>query len=120
MSDIIYALQISASASTKYGTVKSSGSTAFVNENKVSQSDVNYIITAMVKNAMTIIPNDITFLPLEGMDLRDFTEVFGDSFISGFLEGGEFSAIVSIVVNNKSKVAEVKAAAEVDLAIAGE
>ena len=120
MSEIIDALQISASASIKYGTVKGSGSAAFVNENKVSQSDINYIITVKVTNAMTIIPYDMTFLPLEGLDPRDFTEVFGDSFISGFLEGGEFSAIVSIVVNDKSKVAEVKAAVEVDLAIAGE
>ena len=120
MSDIIDALQISASASIKYGTVKGSGSAGFVNENKVSQSDINYIITVKVTNAMTIIPNDMTFLPLEGLDPRDFTEVFGDSFISGFLEGGEFNAIVSIVVNDKTKVAEVKAAAEVDLAIAGE
>ena len=41
----------------------------------------------------------------------------GDCFISGFTEGGEFSAIVSIKVNDKSKVSSVKAAAEAEIAI---
>lgn len=42
----------------------------------------------------------------------------GDCFISGFTEGGEFNAIVSIKVNDKSKVSAVKAAAEAEIAIA--
>lgn len=41
----------------------------------------------------------------------------GDCFIGGFTEGGEFSAIISIKVNDKSKVSAVKAAAEAEIAI---
>ncbi|MCJ1401703.1 hypothetical protein MMC11_004920 [Xylographa trunciseda] len=118
MADIIDALNLSASASIKYGTVKGSGSASFVNENKVSQSDVSYIITVKVTNETSTIADHMAFNPLENMDPRHFTDFFGDCFISGFLEGGEFSAIISIKVNDKSKIREVKAAAEVDLAIA--
>ncbi|MCJ1287446.1 hypothetical protein MMC26_006797 [Xylographa opegraphella] len=118
MADIIDALNLSASASIKYGTVKGSGSASFVNENKVSQSDVSYIITVKVTNETSTIADHMVFNPLENMDPRHFTDFFGDCFISGFLEGGEFSAIISIKVNDKSKIREVKAAAEVDLAIA--
>jgi hypothetical protein len=120
MADIVDALNISASASIKYGTVKGSGSASFVNENKVNQSDLNYIITVKVTNSITIYPDEMTFNPLDGMNPKDFTEIFGDCFISGFLEGGEFSAIISIKVDDKSKLHEVKAAAEAELAIAGE
>lgn len=119
MADIVDALNISASASIKYGTVKGSGSASFVNENKVSQSDLNYIITVKVTNAVHTYPDQMKFNPMDDLDPKDFTEVFGDCFISGFLEGGEFSAIISIKVYDKSKISEVKAAAEVDLAIAG-
>ena len=37
---------------------------------------------------------------LEG---ADFLKVFGDSFVSGFLEGGEFNAVVSMKVLNEEK-----------------
>lgn len=120
MADIVDALSISASASIKYGTVKGSGSASFVNENKVSQSDLNYIITVKVTNGVHTYPDAMKFNPMDDLDPKDFTEVYGDCFISGFLEGGEFSAIISIKVYDKSKISEVKAAAEVDLAIARE
>jgi len=119
MADIVDALNISASASIKYGTVKGSGSASFVNENKVAQSDLNYIITVKVTNAVHTYPDEMKFNTMDGLDPKDFTDVFGDCFISGFLEGGEYSAIISIKVFDKSKISEVKAAAEVDLAIAG-
>ena len=57
------------------------------------------------------------FKTLEGLKPEDFTAVFGDCFISGFLEGGEFSAIISIKVHDKSKVSEVKLAAEATLVV---
>lgn len=119
MADIIDALNLSASASIKYGTVKGSGSASFVNENKVIQSDVNYIVTVKVTNVTSTIPDHMVFNPLEGLDPKNFTDVFRNCFISGFLEGGEFSAIISITVNDKSRIKDVKAAVEADLAIAG-
>ena len=118
VSDIVEALNISSSASIKYGTIKGAGSTSIVNENKVNQSDLNYIVTVKVTNETTPIAEKMTFNPIPELDNKKFTEVFGDCFISGFTEGGEFSAIVSIKVNDKAKVSAVKAAAEAEIAVA--
>ena len=118
MSDIVEALNISSSASIKYGTVKGAGSTSIVNENKVNQSDLNYIVTVKVTNETSPVADKMTFNPINDLPNSKFTEVFGDCFISGFTEGGEFSAIVSIKVNDKSKISAVKAAAEAEIAVA--
>lgn len=118
VSDIIQALNISSSASIKYGTIKGAGSASIVNENKVNQSDLNYIVTVKVTNETSPVADKMTFNPILDLDNKRFTDVFGDCFISGFTEGGEFSAIVSIKVSDKSKVSAVKAAAEAEIAIA--
>ena len=118
VSDIVQALNISSSASIKYGTIKGAGSASIVNENKVNQSDLNYIVTVKVTNETSPVADKMTFNPIPEMENSKFTDVFGDCFISGFTEGGEFSAIVSIKVTDKSKVSAVKAAAEAEIAIA--
>ena len=118
VSDIVQALNISSSASIKYGTIKGAGSASIVNENKVNQSDLNYIVTVKVTNETSPVADKMTFNPIPEMENKEFTDVFGDCFISGFTEGGEFSAIVSIKVSDKSKVSAVKAAAEAEIAIA--
>lgn len=118
VSDIVEALNISSSASIKYGTIKGSGSANIVNENKVNQSDLNYIVTVKVTNETSPVADRMTFNPIAELDNKRFTDVFGDCFISGFTEGGEFSAIVSIKVSDKTKVSAVKAAAEAEIAVA--
>ena len=135
VSDIVEALNISSSASIKYGTIKGAGSSSIVNENKVNQSDLNYIVTVKVTNETSPIGEKFTFNPIPELENSKFTEVFGsswhsyhslslslmsagDCFISGFTEGGEFNAIVSIKVNDKSRISAVKAAAEAEIAIA--
>ncbi len=135
VADIVEALNISSSASIKYGTIKGAGSSSIVNENKVNQSDLNYIVTVKVTNESSPIAEKFTFNPIPELENSKFTEVFGsswsaypslslsliragDCFISGFTEGGEFNAIVSIKVSDKSKISAVKAAAEAEIAIA--
>ena len=117
MNDVVDALNISAASSIKYGTIKGTGSTSYVNENKIVSSDINMIITVRVTNPTSTVPDEMTFQPIEGLDPTRFTEVYGDCFISGFIEGGEFSAIISIKVNDKSKVSAIKAAAEASITI---
>lgn len=46
-----------------------------------------------------------------------FTEIYGDSFISGFQEGGQFYAIVSIRALDSSKKTEIKATANLALTV---
>ena len=46
------------------------------------------------------------FSPIDGASPSDFTRLYVDTFISGFTEGGEFSALVSM--NFKDKSIDVK------------
>lgn len=57
------------------------------------------------------------------IDPTKFTEVYGDSFISGYEEGGELNALISVKVSDKNKTFKVKAALEASLgtpALSGE
>ena len=77
VSDIVEALNISSSASIKYGTIKGSGSTSIVNENKVNQSDLNYIVTVKVTNETSPVADRMIFNPIPEMENSKFTDVFG-------------------------------------------
>lgn len=117
VSDIMDSLNISTSASIKYGTVKASGSSNFVNEHNINDSDINFMVSVKVMNEVYPVPTTMTFNPIEGLPAERFPAVFGDSFIAGFIEGGEFTAIISIKCHNKANIRKVKLAAEMQLAI---
>ena len=55
----------------------------------------------------------LVYNPLRSVDENNFQQVYGDSFISGFLEGGEFNALVSMKILNKAKMTDIKAEAKV-------
>lgn len=54
------------------------------------------------------------FNPIKDLPAGEFTDVFGDSFISGFVTGGEFNALVCFKVKDKSKLRDIKASAEIN------
>lgn len=111
------ALNISTSMSIKYGTIHGNGNASFVNENKVLDSELNYIVSVIVNNDAQAATEEMEFQDIPGLPLDRFTEVYGDCFISGFTEGGEFSAVISIKLNDKSKYRAVKQAVDVQLAV---
>lgn len=51
----------------------------------------------------------LVFQGLPSVDETNFRSVFGDTYISGFLEGGEFNALVSMKFINKDKRTAIKA-----------
>lgn len=83
MSDIMDALNISASTSIKYGTIHGNASAGFVNENKVLNSQLSYVVTVTVNNNTDAKPAIMEFQPIDELPAEDFTEVYGDAFISG-------------------------------------
>ncbi|GIJ84832.1 hypothetical protein Asppvi_003683 [Aspergillus pseudoviridinutans] len=103
--------------SIKFGTIHGNASAAFVNENKVLESHLNYVVSVKVNNDAPAEPVDIKFIPIEGIEPEDFTGIYGDSFISGFLEGGEFNAIISVNVDDKSRLKDIKQAIDFQLAV---
>ncbi|KAL6695235.1 hypothetical protein J3F84DRAFT_395426 [Trichoderma pleuroticola] len=102
ISEITDDMNISGSLSIKYGAIGGSGKGSFVDSDKFKESDLNCFIS--VKG-------------LPSVNENNFRSVFGDCFISGFLEGGEFNALVSMKVVNKDKRTAVKAQAEVALSV---
>ncbi|OCL07562.1 hypothetical protein AOQ84DRAFT_377569 [Glonium stellatum] len=117
VSDIMDALNISTSMSIKYGTIHGNGNASFVNETKVLDSELNYVVSVTVNNDAKARNNDMEFNEIEDLPLERFTEVYGDSFISGFLEGGQFNAVISVKVHDKSKFKAVKQAVDIQLAV---
>ena len=104
----------------KYEAVSGKASASFVDSNKFKDSDINYLIQVKVVNQHHK-PADLTkFSPIgnkstEALSEAAFTRVYGDSFISGFTEGGEFNALVSIKLKEKSKKKEISGQLQIGL-----
>ncbi|KAB8206010.1 hypothetical protein BDV34DRAFT_212665 [Aspergillus parasiticus] len=116
MSEITDALNISGALTIKYNNlIDGTGKGSFINSNKLKDADINFLISVKVIN-QTVTDNGLTeFSPIQNLDPSRFTEVYGDTFISGFQEGGEFNAVVSIKVKDKNQLDTIKADAAVAL-----
>ncbi|KAK0760790.1 hypothetical protein N5P37_005726 [Trichoderma harzianum] len=115
ISEITDDMNISGSLSIKYGSIGGSGKGSFIDTDKFKESDLNFFISVKVINQSINIKDALVFQGLPSVNKDNFRSVFGDCFISGFLEGGEFNALVSMKVLNKDKRTAVKAQAEIAL-----
>lgn len=79
----------------------------FIDSNKFKESDLNYFIQVKVTNEVLEAPDLTEFCPIPHVTASDFTRIYGDSFISGFTEGGEFNALVSIKLQDRTTAKEV-------------
>ncbi|KAK3367915.1 hypothetical protein B0H63DRAFT_404700 [Podospora didyma] len=109
LSDIVEAMNLSYSSAIKKGTIEISGNSTTVDENTFKLSDMNVVVSVRVVNQTIAIEEQSTFKPLndEGATAARFNEVYGDSYISGFIEGGDFSGIMSIKVVDRSNITNV-------------
>ncbi|MCJ1397772.1 hypothetical protein MMC11_000968 [Xylographa trunciseda] len=98
LSQVTDAMNISACTSIKSGTVGGNAGGSFIDPDKFRESDLNYFVQCQVTNQVVMAEDVTKWVPLEGKELDgfEFTRVFGDSFISGFIEGGEFDALISV------------------------
>ncbi|KAB8206009.1 hypothetical protein BDV34DRAFT_224878 [Aspergillus parasiticus] len=121
-SDITEALNISGALEIKYQGMGAKASGSYLDSSKVKESDINYFVQVKVVNQQLIADDATKFNVIPNIPVTDqqrFTEVYGDSYISGFLEGGEFNALLSIKLNNKENATEIKGALSVELSKAG-
>ncbi|KAK6508954.1 hypothetical protein TWF481_003722 [Arthrobotrys musiformis] len=109
LSEVVDTMNISYSSSIKKGTIELAGNTSAVDESTFKQSDLNVVVSVKVVNQTTILQDTSKFKDLEGVKpgTEEFNDIYGDSFISGFIEGGDFLGVVSIKVLDRSKVGEV-------------
>ncbi|KAH9874036.1 hypothetical protein IAQ61_004664 [Plenodomus lingam] len=117
LSDVTEDMSVSASLSIKAGKVGGSGKGSFVDSDKFKESDLNFYISVKVVNQTINFKDPLVYNPLSNIDKDNFREVYGDSFISGFVEGGEFNAVVSMKILNKAKKSDIQAEAKVALTV---
>jgi hypothetical protein len=115
LSEITEDMGISASMSVKFGTIAGSARGSFIDTDKFKESDLNFYISVKVVNQSINFRDALEFNRLDNIAEDDFNKTFGDCFISGFQEGGEFNALVSMKVLNKDKLMDIKAEASVAL-----
>ncbi|KAE8323661.1 hypothetical protein BDV39DRAFT_208643 [Aspergillus sergii] len=121
-SDITEALNISGALEIKYQGMGAKAAGSYLDSSKVKESDINYFVQVKVVNQQLIADDATKFNVIPNIPVTDqkrFTEVYGDSYISGFLEGGEFNALLSIKLNNKANATAIKGALSVELSKAG-
>ncbi|MCJ1296018.1 hypothetical protein MMC34_007583 [Xylographa carneopallida] len=120
ISDVTNSLNISGALSIKYGSIQGDASGSYVDSDTFQNSDMNFLITVKVTNQTINVKDNLAFWPLnsdrdQSLAPADFTRKYGDCFISGFQEGGQFSAVVSITALDKSQLTDIKAAAHIAL-----
>lgn len=113
LSDVTDDMSVSGSLSIKAARIGGSGRGSFVDSDKFKESDLNFYISVKVVNQTLNFKDALVYNPLRSVQASNFQEVYGDSFISGFLEGGEFNALVSMKILNKAKLTDIKAEAKV-------
>lgn len=94
-------------------------SATFINSSKFMESDINYYIQVKVTNQQLAPPDLTEFCPISGVTPADFTRVYGDSFISGFIEGGEFNALVSIKLKDRFTAKDIRGRLKAQLEFTG-
>lgn len=67
------------------------------------------MVKVSVTNQTSTNSPNCTFNKVDGVNASNFLAIYGDHFISGFIEGGEFTAIVSVNCLDKSATNEIQA-----------
>lgn len=114
--DITDDLCISGYQSIKTGKISGSKTDFLVDSDKFIEGDLNLFLSIKVICNTTNNHHAFTFNSLPFPHSDKFQEVYGDSFISGFVEGGEFNALISKKFHDESKVGEMKAEIKASLA----
>ncbi|KAJ9637674.1 hypothetical protein H2199_007164 [Coniosporium tulheliwenetii] len=115
-SDITDSMNVSGSVEIKYGPIAGGGKGSYLDVDKFKESDINFMIKVDVVNQTIETDKRTTkFNKLPKLRPGNFNAIYGDSFISGWQEGGVFHGIVSMKVLDKSKVNEIKADAHLAL-----
>lgn len=117
LSQITDDMSITGALSIKAAMFGGSGRGAFIDTNKFEQSDLNFYISVKVINQSLNFKDALRYQPIDSIDESKFAEVYGDTFISGFLEGGEFNALISMKILNQAKKEVIAAEAKVALSV---
>lgn len=120
LSQITDAMSISAALSIKTAAAGGGASGSYVDSDKFKESQINFFVQVKVTNQILMAEDVTQFQPIEGVTGGpEFTKVFGDAFISGFIEGGELDAVISIKMKEGANDKGIKAALEANFGKGG-
>ncbi|KAH6664290.1 hypothetical protein B0J14DRAFT_682520 [Halenospora varia] len=93
----------------KLGQCRFVSYSATIKKGNVESADLNAIVSVRVVNQTTSVITRCQFKGLRGYvpGTPKFNEVFGDCYISGFMEGVDFTGMISIKVFDQNNVKEV-------------
>jgi hypothetical protein len=77
---------------------------SYLNTESFKKSDLNYHLQVNVVNQRLVGEDLVEFAPIKNVTGAQFQDVYGDCYISGFIEGGIFNAVVSVELEDKSNV----------------
>ncbi|KAH8173563.1 hypothetical protein LIA77_07818 [Sarocladium implicatum] len=113
VTDVTNEMNINAAFAIKYDAFDAKGKVGFVNTSKIKESDVTFLISVKVVNQVIHDHSLTHFQPISGVEANNFTDVYGDCFVSGFQEGGTFTAVISVKAKTEAKAKEIIANAKV-------
>ncbi|KXJ90289.1 hypothetical protein Micbo1qcDRAFT_164829 [Microdochium bolleyi] len=114
-SEIVRSMNISPASCIRAGAIEVPGALLSWDETKFASSDANAMISVKVVKEITSIPEDSKFIPYQekkSMSSKDFFEVYGDCYISGFVEGGELLGLLSMKVLDPARKSAVRSMLE--------
>ncbi|EXA33625.1 hypothetical protein FOVG_15331 [Fusarium oxysporum f. sp. pisi HDV247] len=119
-SEVLKKLDVSGALSIKMaGMGQLSGKAAFVDSTDIKNADIKYLVHVKVTNQRLIADNITEFAPIDYIEPGQFTEIYGDCFISGFIEGGEFDALVTVTTEETIKKNSLSGGLELGANISG-
>lgn len=104
LSDVMDTMNVSYCSSVKKGTIEISGNTSTVDETTFKSSDLNAVVSVKVVNQTQSLEDGCLFQPIDDVvaGSAHFNQVYGDCYISGFIEGGDFTGIISMKALDRS------------------
>ncbi|KAG9242249.1 hypothetical protein BJ878DRAFT_516481 [Calycina marina] len=112
VTEVADSMNVSGAVLVKENGTLDSSTGAFVNLDSMKDSDLNYLVQVKVTSKHLEADHLNQIREIEGISPADVTEVYGDTFVSGFIEGGEFTALLSVKVDGEHDLPAVKQALE--------
>jgi hypothetical protein len=120
VTDITSSMNVNAAFGIKYDAWDAAGKVDFLNTAKVKESDISFLFSVKVVNQVIfdhslteIVPIGINDDGTSTMTDKQFADIYGDSFISGFQEGGTFTAVISVKAKTEEKKRKIEANADI-------
>ncbi|KAH8807210.1 hypothetical protein F5884DRAFT_879992, partial [Xylogone sp. PMI_703] len=118
VTDITSSMNVNAAFGIKYDAWDAAGKVDFLNTSKVKESDISFLFSVKVVNQVIYDHSLTEIVPIatseDGiLDGKTFADIYGDCFISGFQEGGTFTAVISVKAKTEDKARKIKANADI-------